>query len=180
MIWTTRLAAHVTPQVKWVIRGTAQGSAEKFHVARQEVGGMEAGLTADLNARRAAVSAGKVAEREEETAVRRRRRRRVAVVAAGDMVKSENYLIGNFEKCGRRLGCLYIPRCERRNNVGLFSALVGHSSVALIKFFVTSNHFIFYFSVYYLRQVLREVQNNKRKNKNFLLITKSTTFYMFI
>lgn len=148
MIWTTRLAAHVTPQVKWVIRGTAQGSAEKFHVARQEVGGMEAGLTADLNARRAAVSAGKVAEREEETAVRRRRRR-VAVVAAGDMVKSENYLIGNFEKCGRRLGCLYIPRCERRNNVGLFSALVGHSSVALIKFLLLQIilYFIFLFTI---------------------------------
>lgn len=46
-----------------MILGTAHGSeAEKFQVARQEVGGMEEGLTADLKAWRAAISAGKVAE----------------------------------------------------------------------------------------------------------------------
>lgn len=50
----------VTPHVKWVRRGTAQGSVVKSQEARQDHGGMEEGLTADLNALRAEMSEGEV------------------------------------------------------------------------------------------------------------------------
>lgn len=95
-----------------MILGAAHGSAEKFHVARQEVGGMEAGLTADLNARRAAMSPGKVAERtgrEDETA---RRKKKMIMMEKVDLDLGMVKIVGkkerNFEKCRRRLGSFIV------------------------------------------------------------------------
>lgn len=58
----TRLPEQVTPQVKCVVLGAEHGSVEKFQVARQEVGGMDAGFTADLKAIKAEMSPGEVVE----------------------------------------------------------------------------------------------------------------------
>lgn len=50
----------VSPQVKWLRRGKAHGSVVKSHEAKQEYGGIEVGLIADLNALRAEMSCGDV------------------------------------------------------------------------------------------------------------------------
>lgn len=48
------------PQENEVRRGREQGSTEKFQEARQDQGGMEEGLMADLKALRAEMSEGEV------------------------------------------------------------------------------------------------------------------------
>lgn len=58
----TRVEAELQrrPQEKEVRRGRAQGSVEKFQEAKQDQGGMEEGLMADLKALRAERSEGEV------------------------------------------------------------------------------------------------------------------------
>eukprot|EP00268_Persea_americana_P050866 TRINITY_DN5575_c0_g1_i1.p2 TRINITY_DN5575_c0_g1~~TRINITY_DN5575_c0_g1_i1.p2 ORF type:complete len:157 (+),score=32.57 TRINITY_DN5575_c0_g1_i1:1029-1499(+) len=55
-------AEQVMPQMKWVVRGVAQGSDEKFQEARQDQGEMEEGEMVDFNEVRARTSDGFVRE----------------------------------------------------------------------------------------------------------------------
>lgn len=60
LVVVVAVAVQVRPQMKWVRRGSEQGSMVKFHDARHDQGAIEEGLIEALKALSAAISEAEV------------------------------------------------------------------------------------------------------------------------